>query len=385
VCSERECAGFDPCAGTVPAGQWLHRNDSAFAPAAAGAPATAINRYHIANATAPPGVRVWTCEPDFAELRVSGNFTCNNLTVCEDCASTVRTQMLRWAFAEGWGCFGTADVTEGHRLSQTDTPNQLEACALPPHGSWAPCPAGASDCCAFTCANGWTATVDACEDPCLGAGAACALGEKMTSVCPHDPGLYICEPCPPKAGSVFAAWAPSAPSTCQYTECDSGTVPDAGVCAPCPSNTFSPGNASACTPCPRGTEAPPGSSACSPCFEGSPPANQTCAPGAEASRNLSTALARLAGAALPPELQESTMRAFCAAGFACLPCLPGSYESGGACLPCAVGTYQHTPAATACLACGNHTTTAAPGSTSGDDCGCADGFIEVPLTESQPQ
>ena len=85
--------------------------------------------------------------------------------------------------------------------------------------------------------------------------------------------------------------------------------------------------------------------------------------------------------ALSESTQHGLLRHWCALEYACLPCLPGTYQgtyqSNAQCLSCDHGQYQPNIGATQCFHCdreNNTLSTLARGSTSREQCLCIEGF-----------
>jgi hypothetical protein len=416
VCGEQNHRGE-----AVPIGTWLHRGEKALeldgealAIQDAAAAGEHYNYHSLEYARVPEGVVLEVCEPNFDRLRTHGEYVCvgpgrNVSAACPgaDPASTDlvsciaplqpdpvfvggtigggvvsvpvadargSTQMVRYTFAEGWGCFETIDTGPGTALSQDATPNRVLECGALEHGAY-------TAQCAFACDGGYEpggVSGTECVHVCGSATASsCAIGHYATTTCSDVfPSLYECAPCAHQVGQGFLAWSAGTAADCLYEPCPTGTFETAGECTPCPQHSYTESPAqTACIACESGTfTTGAGAAICNACFVdvyiGPEPA---CDTGKEASRNYTEVVAYLSGAAAA-HASDFDVYAACAAGVACLPCPPGTHEAAGVCVSCVEGTYQHNFQQTACYSCGAGLTTHGTGTVDASACVCVEGF-----------
>lgn len=416
VCDEQTQRGEG-----VPRGAWLHRGEKALALdgealaiEAAAAAGEHYNYHSLEFARVPEGVVLEVCEPNFDRLRTHGEHVCagpgrNVSGACPgaDAASTGlvsclaplqpdpvfvggtlggeavsvpvadargSTQLIRYTFAEGWGCFEAADTGPGTTLSQTATPNRVVECGALAHGAY-------TAECAFACDAGYVpggATGVECVHVCSSATAQeCATGHYATTTCSDvSPPLYQCASCTHQAGQRFLPWSAGTAGQCLYEACPPGTFEAGGACTPCPQHSYTGSAAqTACVACDSGAfTAAAGASACEACFaeaySGPQPA---CGEGQRVVRELDE-IAVYFNASGAGHAAAFDLYAACAANVACLPCAPGSQEEGGVCEPCALGTYQPNFQQTTCFACGTGLTTQSTGRTLASECVCVEGF-----------
>ena len=393
----QHCVEVDVCeqknqrAEPLVRGNWTHRSAAALHVAHDSSEGV-FARYSIDAVRVPAGVVLELCEPDFAELRASGLYVCNERTVqsvvgnCADATdsdadentcwvhpSLAHTaQLARYSFDTAWGCHVSAEP--GFTLSSPDVPNRLVACDAVAHSSY-------DTDCVIQCDNGYTLTDGVCVHQCVGLLEYCESLEYANHTCTAA-GVqwYDCAPCPLEPGSSVVAFnARSAPSECIQTECAAGSFGTDGTCQPCAPHSYSLAAQSACTPCLRGEFQPtPGSSECMSCFptQASAP---TCPDGHELYQTMSSIdvyfqEAHSAKLQVNDPEDAALLLSYCAQGHACLPCQPGQYELRAECKNCPVGTYQPHYEATTCFNCSAGQTTADSGATSSDECICVPGF-----------
>lgn len=339
----------------------------------------AHNFYAIGAVSAPAGVRVEICEPDFS--RYPETAQCSDDTVistacganCTVSAPSLRYQMLRLAFLADYGCWDTAAA--GERLIGSSNPTRKEACTLPPNAThWHP-----DQHCHAVCDTGYEAVHQADEARCVAkCGAletACPDDWGATQTCTAmDPHRYACVPCVPAPGHDFTPFAERTNKTCAgaVRACPPGTHSPAGLaCLPCQRNTVPDAAAARCDECRIGDEAAAGSASCAPCAL----VPGICARGSRPAANRSHALQHLEATPLTQGQREAAMRGWCDAGAACLTCPPGTHSPGGAaCEPCPRGRYQPHWGAAACFPCAAGQSTLQEGAAAGADCRCTPGF-----------
>ena len=281
------------------------------------------------------------------------------------------TQLVRYSFANSWGCNLQADLPAAQIMSGA-APNQVLNCAVVPGAVYVKQDAP----CQFACDENYTRTGETCTRVCGNVTAAvCEPSHFASAICNHAGyTLYQCESCAYAAGQQALPWSVLDPTACPTTPCAAGTQGTNGVCAPCANNTFSAAGSATCSPCARGTFALAGSSECSTCFE--VPSEAPCAAGTVATHTVADVDAYFARTAAAGHnvTQHKDLFAFCHAGGACLPCLPGEFEQASACVPCDFAHYQPNFQSPRCFECGAGHNTSARGSLKAADCHCQPGF-----------
>ena len=174
------------------------------------------------------------------------------------------TQLVRYSFANSWGCNAQATLPAAQRISGA-APNQVLACPQIPGAVYVKQDAP----CQFACDENHTRTGETCTRVCGNVtAAACGPRHFASATCNHAGyTLYECEPCAYAAGQQALPWSALNSATCPSTPCAAGTLGANGVCAPCAMNTFSAAGSATCALCARGTFSSTGSSVCSTCFE----------------------------------------------------------------------------------------------------------------------
>lgn len=341
----------------------------------------------------PRGVDVELCEPDFAELRTSGQYVCNPTTIqhvlgnCMNAEGNTcvyraqllfpRLQLMRYSFQTTWGCHTAAEP--GFKLSMSTVPNQKLACGVIPNAQY-------TRQCDFVCLPAHTLVNGVCVHQCaVDVQTTCLPHEYADTICNANDGSvwFICKPCVTTAGTGIASFSTRADrssDTCEAAPCAAGQYGVAGLCRPCVENFYTDvSGQAACVPCAWGRHHPAaGGTACVECFTSpaSPGQPTSCPAGQQRygqlqkiedyfQHSISMSL---------PSLSETMMYGFCLQGFACLPCRPGQYELDGLCVPCAVGTYQPHFETSKCFTCSTGQTTVRAGSSSSDECICLSGF-----------
>lgn len=278
------------------------------------------------------------------------------------------TQMVMWEFDEGWGCYDSPPV--GFTLTGSEAPNKITACPPVENGDFV----GAN--CQFECHPGYHQEGDRCVYGCDGSTVtACPDGLFAHHQC--DSGgitFYNCTACPVVPGEGFPPWSSAAPASCLTTPCAAGSREVDGFCEPCPANAVSPAPGSvACTPCDTAGagvfHASTGGSSCEACFAGAE--TGACQPGQQIMRDFNAIKAFFNRT---ESSQHEDMLAYCTAGYACLPCPPGSYERDSACHACAFASYQPNWRMTACYACAAGHNTSRAGAVDAYECQCRPGF-----------
>lgn len=436
--AESRCVAINTCSEqnhrgeSVPAITWLHRSLHALqfdSELGHDSDPNAYNHYSIQYARVPAGIEITACQPDFDHLRVHASYICNpnpSATVTRsgqcpfqfpsestpqwpleptdllDCLSPLQynaqntvnhntgiwdeasypvasepgsTQMIRYAFVQGYGCYDTSHLTPGTFLSSSMPPNKIMNCPELSVGTYLN---DFSAECLFSCPPDYTADLPnrQCVHVCGNVSSlTCEDGFFATSVCVDaSPHLYTCSPCDVVAGKHIMPWDAQNPASCVYDDCPAGTYESGGVCNQCAVNAYSETSGQqACISCAYGkyTEAE-GSSSCVECFTRDI-SGAACDAGEELSNNLLFIETFFNTSALAHQSHFDLAR-FCADGYACLPCAPGTYEQNGACTPCEVGTYQPNFKATSCFACGGTLTTLQEGSREPGECVCREGF-----------
>ena len=434
--AETRCVAINTCSGlnqrgeTVPPNVWMHRSapslqfDDEYVSVESGN----YNHHSVQYARIPEGIQLSACQPDFDHLRVQGGYICNkdlnatrNIsgrcpvaypstvtpswpsnavgflaclaslqhdsgqavlpenaiwgTVTYPIAATVgSTQMIHYAFEDGYGCFDASDLSPGLYLSATMPPNRILSCPELSIGTYTndfssdcvfACPVDyivdtESQQCAHKCAN---TTSTACEN---GFYAAIVCGEGSVP-------FYSCTACAYMPGQYSTAWNPSNPTQCVYADCPAGTFSESGVCVPCALNSYTEsGGQTTCAACAYGkyTEAQ-GATSCVQCFE-QDITGATCEDGASLSFNLSF-IEQYFQTSASEHIAHFTLETFCAQGYACLPCSPGHYEASGLCVACEIATYQPNFKQTDCFSCGDTKTTLQQATKTAEECVCTEG------------
>lgn len=296
------------------------------------------------------------------------------------------TSMFRYSFLPGYGCHSVADLhstaDSAERLSRTVAPNQKLTCPHDPHGTYSHSVDGLT--CLLTCAEGYVHTAAGCAAECaIGRTLSehCSDGFYATHTCTIDGvARYECQECATQDGSETVAWTALRPSQCDYNECQPGYTSQAHACVPCGVNTFNPSyGASACLSCntsATGLYQPfAGQSTCVACL-GHSGNYSTCKPGHEFVQSFSRMQALYAAYTLTNQniVLQDDYHTHCTAGFACLPCEPGTFESEHTCHACQHGKYNPNYGATICFDCSPGQNTTTPGATDKSQCVCLPGF-----------
>jgi len=281
------------------------------------------------------------------------------------------TQLVRYTFADSWGCYLQADLPATQRIVGA-APNQVLECPTVPGAVYVKQDAP----CQFTCDENHTRTGDTCTRVCGNTtAAACEPRHFASTVCNHAGyTLYQCEPCAYNAGLQALPWSALTAATCPTAPCAAGTYGAGGVCLPCNQDNFSTAGSAACSPCARGTFALAGSGVCATCFQ--VPSQEACAAGAVATQSVAAIDAYFARALAAGHnvSQHNQLSAFCHARGACLPCLPGEFEQAGACVACDFAHYQPNFQMPRCFECATGHNTSARGSRLAADCRCQAGY-----------
>jgi plastocyanin len=187
-----------------------------------------------------------------------------NSTILPTAAPLGTTQLVRYTFADSWGCHLQADLPATQRIVSA-APNQVLECPTVLGAVYVKQDAP----CQFTCDENHTRTSDTCTRVCGNAtAAACEPRHFASTVCNHAGyTLYQCEPCAYNAGLQALPWSALYPDACLTDPCAAGTYGAGGVCVPCSQDNFSTAGSAACSPCARGTFAPVGSGVCATCFQ----------------------------------------------------------------------------------------------------------------------
>lgn len=310
-------------------------------------------------------------------------------------AEQARTSLVWYDFAEGYGCHAPP-ANASLALSQAAGPNRVVQCAAVTHAVvWRS--AENPTLCEFACIAPFVRVGGGCVSPCAGLQATCA--HAAAEVCLDSDGVrfYNCTECAPVAGFATRAFNAVEPAfACAYDGCPAGTASGAGEhnCTPCALNTVAAtAYAHACVSCNTSASGlfsrEAGQTACEACFAGVLPEAEAGAAGAAARCGGAAGLAgrgferdfgrvqalfALYAADHAAVRLEDFVEGYCLAGYACLPCAPGMFESEGVCVPCGYGTYQHNFGATACFACAAGQNTTSPGQNSSSACVCTPGF-----------
>jgi len=281
------------------------------------------------------------------------------------------TQLVRYSFADSWGCNLQAALPAAQRISGA-APNQVLNCAVVPGAVYVKQDAP----CQFACDENHTRSGATCTRVCGNiTAAACGPRHFASATCNHAGyTLYRCAPCVYANGRQALPWSALNSATCPTTPCAAGTQGTSGVCTPCNNNTFSAAGSATCEPCARGTFSSTGSSVCSTCFE--VPSEAPCAAGAVAASSVAAVDAYFARTAAAGHnvSQHNQLYEFCHARGACLPCLPGEAEHAGACVACDFASYQPNFQAPRCFECAAGHNTSARGALLAADCRCQPGF-----------
>ena len=419
--AETECVTINSCTGLNERGQsvlrdtWYHRSVPALwfegydtRMNNGEVPTTAYSYYSIASMYWPVGVRVKLCEPNFAKKRSDGSYECyedsineadcdvsssNSDGLCSVTVSNSRAQMFQYSYMFKYGCHDPSDLSPGKALSSLTQPNIIEDCsAIGVHATYNECGEGASACCDFSCADFFdgevsnfikNVTTGTCESKC-GSKVAfnCGPGERAKNpVCTDmTPPRYSCEACPDRPGYKWGSWQSESPYECQYVACGEGTYSTStgDLCDVCPKNTFSALNATECTPCEIGTKAEEGQASCQACFSGPPQdpidGDITCEVGKIIVRDVAEMIDRLIQSTSYDKASILTFE-FCDQDYACLECLPGSYQTDSStCTLCPIGKYQPNYQQTSCYECSDGQSTGAVGSVHAEACLCVAGY-----------
>lgn len=302
-------------------------------------------------------------------------------------AAQARTSLVWYDFAEGYGCHAVP-ANASLALSQAEAPNRVVACGAVAHAEvWR----SAEDptLCEFACNAPFVRVGGGCASPCAGLETTCAHAAASACVDSDGQRFYNCTECAAVPGYATRAFDAGAPAfACGYDGCPAGTASGPGehVCTPCALNTVAAtALAHACVPCNTSTSGlfsrATGQTACEACFAGAVGAAARCGGaaglpgrGLESDFGRVQALFALYAADQATVRLEEFVEGYCLAGYACLPCAPGTFEAEGACVACGYGTYQHNFGATACFACAAGQNTTAPGQNSSSACVCTPGF-----------
>lgn len=410
---ESNCVTIDVCAQQNSRGQaistnaWMHRSNPALAYDNEDQFITTVYNYHsIEYARIPAGIQLESCAPNFAHLRLTGEYVCDNNTITtvtgtcppesyvigtefdlKQCLTAVQydkegelepaahgtTQMIRYSFLPEWGCFNSPqDVSIGVKLSSTMYPNTRIACADVPHGTL-----NEINGCGFSCDYGFTATASGCEPLCGAVSSTeCASDHRANETCfTMSTPRYTCEPCPAQSGHRTLPWSSASPNVCAYEPCPTNTKAVIGVCEPCSAHWYSTGQVDDCIQCPHGAYRPASSSdPCGACFvDATVDTSTVCDAGEILIQNVTeydVYFNNLTSA------QQSTydLLSACTLGYACLPCKPGFFEYDHACVACDLGKYQPNFKMTTCFDCSMGQSTNAVASISSAECLCQEGF-----------
>lgn len=290
-------------------------------------------------------------------------------------APSGRAQLVRYRFAEGWGCYETASI--GNKLSHYAMPNFIEACPPLQNGEYI------DDKCGFTCDTGYRKKDLECVLGCEHATETqCEKGYYSTSTDCVAGGVqyYSCLPCPASRGSTILPWSASTPTTCLYQPCPAGKFEANGQCHDCEKHSYTASpNSTSCTSCEAeitGTySAVQGATSCETCFTGVP-ASMQCTAGRMIMRNMQNIHSYFASDPVPPTTYKKVKR-YCEEGYACLPCKPGHFQSSSdqtECVKCPKGKYQHLWQASACFDCAHGQSTNRSGAVHVSECVCEPGF-----------
>ena len=434
VLIEYDCATINPCpaAGDSDAlqpGQWYHRSHAALAldnEAMWDTTNTIYNHHHIEYARIPWGVSISTAAPNFIHYKESDEWHPDTSTIrhvlgtCDHtdtnnvhkCVQDIRqqndfhhysgveldksynegtTQMIKFTIDPSFTCNDVAD--DGYRLVNTEYKPTLQVACEPkqPHGAYTSDPSE----CTLACNAGYEQkegdSSGICKRKCdevefpdtTCSGFKAANYDDTPTLCPGNSTYFKCHECQHVDGQQSNDFDPANPTVCQRTPCSAGSTTPAndGVCVQCPVHTKQVGTT--CEPCTPGTDYQPtaGSNTCIPCQWSTDGAS--CDAGFYAEANFAEIQQYLdkaenAGVLPGTDLQKHF---WCARGYACLPCMPGTFKSSTAavdeCTPCAIGDYQNTHGQTACFDCASTAdaqVTAGTGSISSNSCQCNLGY-----------
>ena len=428
---EYDCVAINPCPAAGDALQpdtWYHRNNTALElenePDWKAAD-TIFNHYHIEYARIPLGVIISTAAPNFLHYKESDEWqpdtstiqsvlgTCDQSNVI-DCVQDIRqrndkndytgadlaksytegtTQMIKFTIHPSFTCNNVAD--DGQRLiTQTHKPALQEPCIpAQTHGAYTSTPSE----CTLACNAGYETKEDDDSGICK---RTCNELKFPQTTCPGfeaahvpadvcaDQNYFKCHACSHLDGYESHDFDINHPTVCQRTACGAGhTTPVLnGVCVPCPVHTKQVGTK--CEPCTVGVDHQPnaGSNTCITCAWLT--ASPSCEAGFYAVQDFDEIQQYLLDAANDGVLPGTDLQkhAWCAQGYACLPCMPGKFKSttaaADACTSCPIGQYQNTHGQTACFDCAtaaDEQVTAAEGSTESAQCLCNLGY-EPPTT-----
>ena len=423
---EYECVTINPCPATgdnIQPNTWYHRSISALKLSHEQHlidNGDIFNQYNIEYARIPAGVVISTAVPNFAHYKDTGMWepdmstvrtvagTCiqDSSRLASMCAQDIRslfdysitdhtssyttgtTQMIKFSIASDHTCNHVAD--SGYMLDKIKLADgaTLEVMPFPrivcvpeqTHGHFETDEANE---CTLVCDTGYSETLGICERTCpelRHPHTSCTGFQKAADVCDADDISYFeCVSCEHVAQHESGVFDSTNPTTCQLSLCANGyTTPIAnGECVPCPVHTKQENNQ--CVPCQVGAFYQPdiGQIDCQPCpWKVDDLSGATCNAGFYAEAEFNNIQAYLASHAeiLPDtDLQKHT---WCAQGYACLPCVPGTFSAAAdACQACALGTYQNGYGQTACFDCAEAgQATLETSSTRSTDCVCDVGF-----------
>lgn len=292
------------------------------------------------------------------------------------------TSLVWYDFAAGYGCHAPP-ADDAYFLSRLARPNRVLPCPAVAHGvarRRADDPTG----CDVECEAPFVQRGGACVSPCAGLNATCA--HAAAHVCTDASGarFFNCSVCAPRPGFATRAFDAQDPRfECAYEACAAGAASpaDAHECTPCPVNhVAADAQAAACESCNTSTTGRysrvAGGLACGECFEAGEPEASPCADGRGLYARFADVLELFALYARerPEILLHEYVERFCAQGYACLPCAPGTVERAGRCEPCGYGEYMPNFGATACFACAEGQNTTARGQNASAACVCTPGF-----------
>ena len=285
------------------------------------------------------------------------------------------TSLVRYDFLEGYGCLRQPPDMQDHVLSRAVAPNRVISCPTTKNGVAQRIDAYT---CGLLCDAGFQLSGSECVSVCQGMTPSCTAGSYAEDSCfDGTRTLYLCNNCSAMPGFGFDNWQKSQPHQCQYTECAAGTKSVNSRCDPCGVNTFSnTSKASSCIDCNTMQTALfqryTGKTICETCLWNKSAELALCLPGAELAQSWQRVQELFALYALHGHFQllEAFYTKFCTQGYACMPCEPGHYETGGTCVKCPHGFYMPNIGATECYACSANQNTSAAGSMRSSDCVC---------------